>query len=281
MQPAGRPFISFLTDFGPDAAAAICRGVMLGIARDAQIVDVSHSVRKYAIRDGAFLLWISLPSMPVGVHVAVVDPGVGTPRRPIGLRVARGDILIGPDNGLLTPAAAALGGVVEARVLENRAWMLPRVSSTFHGRDIFSPMAAHLAIGGAFELAGPTIPTGALEVIRFPPPTVRPGLLDTSVIYVDSFGNLRLAGSAQDLTAALGALEPGRALDVELVATADTPAVRERATWARTFGEIPPGAPLVYEDSFGNLAYADNQSSAADRLGVGVDRAVRITAARG
>ena len=94
-----RPFLSFLTDFGPDAAAAICRGVMLGIAPDAQIVDISHSVRKYAIRDGAFLLWAALPWLPIGVHVAVVDPGVGTARRPIGLLTGRGDMLVGRTTG--------------------------------------------------------------------------------------------------------------------------------------------------------------------------------------
>src|SRR5256885_9960716 len=98
MQPTGspqRPFISFLTDFGPDSAAAICPGVMLSIARDAQIVDISHSVAKYAIADGAFLLWCALPWLPVAVHVGVVDPGVGTDRRPIGIRTGRGDLLIG------------------------------------------------------------------------------------------------------------------------------------------------------------------------------------------
>ena len=275
------PFISFLTDFGPDSAAAICRGVMLGLAPDARIVDISHSVRKYAIRDGAFLLWSALPWMPVGVHVAVVDPGVGTARRPIGLLTARGDVLIGPDNGLLMPAAERLGGVRGARLLDNRDWLLPVTSATFHGRDIFSPVAAHVAAGGAFALAGPAIPPGSLTPLRFPPASVHPGLLETSVIYVDSFGNLRLSGSQEDLAAALGPLEPGRALRVEFADDAGRPAggpgIIERATWARTFGEIPPGAPLVYEDSFGELAYADNQASVADRLGVGVDRVVRIT----
>jgi S-adenosylmethionine hydrolase len=279
------PFISFLTDFGPDSAAAICRGVMLGIAPDARIVDISHSVRKYAIRDGAFLLWSALPWMPLGVHVAVVDPGVGTARRPIGLLTGRGDVLIGPDNGLLMPAAERLGGVREARLLDNRDWLLPVTSATFHGRDIFSPVAAHIAAGGAFALAGPAIATGSLTPLRFPPASVRPGLLETSVIYVDSFGNLRLSGSQADLAAALGPLEPGRVLRVEFAAVGDGPAdgpgITEAATWARTFGEIPPGAPLVYEDSFGELAYADNQASVADRLGVGVDRVVRITLGRG
>jgi S-adenosyl-L-methionine hydrolase (adenosine-forming) len=271
-----RPFISLLTDFGPDAAAAICRGVMLTIAPDAQILDISHSVRKYAIRDGAFLLWISLPSLPVGVHVAVVDPGVGTARRPIGLRTGRGDILIGPDNGLLTPAAAALGGIVEARVLENRAWMLPRTSSTFHGRDIFSPVAAHLAMGGDFSAVGEEVDRGSLVTIDFPEPVVGEGRFDTSIVYIDSFGNLRLGGDPDDFARAFGELRPGRRFRVEFEAVDGRPALTEEAPWARTFGEIPVGAALLYEDSFGNVAYADNQSDAARRIGARVDQRLRI-----
>ena len=157
------PVIGFLTDFGLDGAAAACRGVMLSICPDAQIVDVSHSVRKYAVRDGAFVLRATLPYLPVGVHVGVVDPGVGTARRPIAVRVARGDVLVGPDNGILLPAADALGGAVEARELTNRDLWLPAVSATFHGRDLFAPVAAHLAAGdAAFEDVGP-------EISRRPP----------------------------------------------------------------------------------------------------------------
>src|SRR3954465_7489050 len=107
-EPGARPGIGFLTDFGLDGAAAICRGVMLSIARDAQIVDISHTVAKYAIRDGGYLLAAALPWFPIGVRVAGVGPGVGTGRRPVGIRVQRGDVLIGPDNGLLLRAADRL-----------------------------------------------------------------------------------------------------------------------------------------------------------------------------
>src|SRR5918998_3369502 len=117
-----RPVITLLTDFGLDGAAAICKGVMLGICPDAQVVDVAHTVRKYAIADGAFILRISLPYMPAGsTHVAVVDPGVGTERRPIGIRTGRGDVLIGPDNGLLIAAGNVLHGPAEARELADRS----------------------------------------------------------------------------------------------------------------------------------------------------------------
>jgi S-adenosyl-L-methionine hydrolase (adenosine-forming) len=274
-----RPVITFLTDFGPDAAAAICRGVMLSIAPDAQIVDVSHSVKKYAIRDGAFLLWVSLPTMPVGVHVGVVDPGVGTVRRPIGIRTGRGDVLIGPDNGLLPAAAERLGGIVEVRALENPAWMLPRVSTTFHGRDIFSPMGAHIAAGGAFSELGSSVDPASIVRLPFPEPTVRDGGLDTTVVYVDSFGNLRFAGVPDDLTAAIGPLEPGRRLRVEFGSVNGSSSIVEVVPWATTFGEVAFGNPLLYEDSFGELAYADNQSNVAARLSIGVDRPVRITPA--
>ena len=275
-----RPFITFLTDFGADAAAGICRGVMLGIAPDAQIVDISHSVRKYAIRDGAFLLRVALPSMPVGVHVGVVDPGVGTARRPIGLRTGRGDVLIGPDNGLLTAAAERLGRIREARALENRAWMLSRTSSTFHGRDIFSPMAAHVAAGGAFEEVGPAIDVAVLARIEFPGAVVRDGALESAVVYVDSFGNLRLGGEAEDLARAVGALAPGRRLQVEFAPTdGSQKPVAEVVPWALTFGEVPAGSPLLYEDSFGGLAYADNRANVAARLSIEVDRPVRISSA--
>jgi S-adenosylmethionine hydrolase len=271
-----RPFISFLTDFGPDAAAAICRGVMLGIAPDARLVDVSHSVRKYAIRDGAFLLWISLPSMPVGVHVAVVDPGVGTARRPIGLRTGRGDVLIGPDNGLLRPAAKALGGIVEARELENRAWMLPRVSSTFHGRDIFSPMAARLANGGDFAEVGPRLEVDSLVALDFGDAAVTEGQIDSTVVYVDSFGNLRLAGVPEDMDRAFASPAFGTVFEVALATIDGSPAHVERAPWVQTFGEVATGSALLYADSFGHLAYADSQSDAARRLGARVDQRVRI-----
>lgn len=279
MQPTGtqpRPFISFLTDFGPDAAAAICRGVMLGIAPDAQILDISHSVRKYQIRDGAFLLWITLPSLPVGVHVAVVDPGVGTARRPIGLRTRRADVLIGPDNGLLTAAGSALGGIVEARVLENRAWRLPRTSATFHGRDIFAPVAAHLAIGGRFEEVGSPIDIASLVSIDFPDPVVGEGILQTTILYIDSFGNLRLSGDSSHVARAFGEPASGTRFRVEFGATDGRGPHVEEAPWVRTFGDIPVGTALLYEDSFGNLAFADNQSDAARRLGARVDQRVTL-----
>ena len=256
----GPPVIGFLTDFGLDGAAASCRGVMLSICPGAQIVDVCHTVAKYAVRDGAFVLRATLPYLPVGVHVGVVDPGVGTVRRPIAVRAARGDVLVGPDNGLLLPAAGALAGAVEARELTNRDLWLPDVSSTFHGRDLFSPVAAHLAAGDAvFDDVGPSIPTESLVQLPAPRPRAIDGRLETEVTYVDSFGNLRLAGGLDDLVAAFGRLEDRRVR--ARVGAVDLGAV----AFSASFGHVAEGEILVYVDSSGDLAVAANRGDLAAR----------------
>ena len=272
MHPSERPIIGFLTDFGLDGAAATCRGVMLSICRDAQIVDVSHTVRKYAIRDGAFILRSALPFLPVGVHVGVVDPGVGTDRRPIGIRAGRGDILIGPDNGLLPPAADALGGVAEARELSNRELWLAATTATFHGRDVFAPVAAHLAAGDApFEAIGPEV--AVADLVRLAPAMARvgDGRIDTEVTYVDSFGNLRLAGGRGDLVTAFGDPAEGDRFTVTIGSKPAGP-----ATFARSFGQVAGGSMLLYVDSSGDLALADNQADLGGRVGAVAGDPVRV-----
>ena len=275
---ADSPFISFMTDFGVGSSApSVCRGVMLGIATDARLVDVTHAIRQFAVRDGAFLLARSVPYFPVGVHVAVVDPGVGTDRRPIALRAARGDYLVGPDNGLLLPAARALGGVVAARALENRALWLPTVSNTFHGRDLFSPVGAHLASGTSFETVGPELDTAQITDLVMPVATPREGGLDTSVLFIDAFGNCRLAGEIGDLASAFGPMQRGRSFELVLAAHGTHPAGRLPIAWVATFGDVPTGAPLLYEDAdYAGPALAVNQGSAAEQFGLSLDTPVRI-----
>jgi S-adenosylmethionine hydrolase len=273
-----RRIITFTTDFGP-AAPAVCRGVMFGICPDANIIDISHQVPRYAIREGARTLVFALPYMPVGIHVAVVDPGVGTERLAVALRTTRGDVLIGPDNGLLTAAGDALGGIVEARSLQNRDLMLPVVSSSFHGRDIFAPMAAHLAMGVPFERVGPTVEVESLVRLPVVRPTGGKGVLETQIVHVMIFGNVTLAGVPTDLEAALGPLTPGRPLVVEFPAFNGAPAVEERTVWEGTFGRVPVGASLLMADSEGNLELADNQGDAAKRLGLTIGRLARIRSA--
>jgi S-adenosylmethionine hydrolase len=220
-----------------------------------------------------------VPWLPVGIHLVVVDPGVGTDRLPIAMLTSRGDILVGPDNGVLQPAAGILGGVVEARVLENRDLMLTRSSSTFHGRDVFAPVAAHLALGRRFEDVGPVIDPGHLVPLAFPSPAISDGVIEATVAFVDSFGNLRLFATMDDLTAALGELTLGSSITVELPGASSGPRA-EAATLARTFGDRPVGSLLVYVDSSGLLAISVNQESAARRTGAETGRLVRLHSAR-
>ena len=265
------PYLSFLSDFGNDTAPAVCRGVIWSILPDARINDLTHSSRQFGIRDGAFLLWSSVPYLPVGVHLAVVDPGVGTTRRPIALQVARGDRLVGPDNGLLLPAAERLGGVVAAHALENRALWRTSVSHSFHGRDLFAPVAAHLAAGTPIEEVGPRIDPTELVRLGLPKAHLRDEGLDTSVLFVDAFGNCRLAGQPADLAALRDRLEPGDRFSVRIGSTV------QEVPWQPTFAIVEPGAPLLYEDAdYAGLAIGINQGSAAERLGLAHDTPVRI-----
>jgi hypothetical protein len=271
-----RPFVSFLTDFGDrDPSAAICAGVVLSICPDAHVLELTRTIRPFAIRDGAVSLAAAVPYLPVGVHVAVVDPGVGTERLPIAVRTARGDVLVGPDNGLLSLAATRLGGAVEARAITDPAWHLPAVTSSFHGRDIFAPVAAHLARGVPFASFGPLVPLTELVELNVPRAEMRPGELMTAVVYVDGFGNVKLAGGPAELHDALGDLDDGTVLTA-VFPDADGVARTESIPWQDTFGRVPVGALLLYEDSLGRLCIAENQGSAGRRLGLTDDRPVSI-----
>lgn len=270
MTPAG-PYVSFLTDFGENTAPAVCRGVIWSIVPEARINDLTHASRQFAVRDGAFLLWSAIPYLPVGVHLAVVDPGVGTARRPIAIEAARGDRFVGPDNGLLLPAAERIGGIVAAHELENPAFMRETMSDTFHGRDLFAPMAAHLADGRPIADVGPPVDPQSLVRVPFPESEMRAGGLDTSVVFIDSFGNCRLAGTSADLDRLAGGLEAGSRFRVR---------ASEHSLelgWHPTFGQVAPGEPLLYEDAdYAGLGIGVNQGSAADRLGLEPDTRLRI-----
>ena len=265
------PHISFLTDFGSDTAPATCRGVIWSICPSARINDLTHETRQFAIRDGAFLLWSSLLYQPIGVHLAVVDPGVGTARRPIAIETVRGDRLVGPDNGLLIPVAERLGGIVAAHALENRALWRDSVSHTFHGRDIFAPVAAHLASGVAIAEVGRSLDPAALVPLAFPNARVSDGAMESSVVFVDRFGNCRIAGQAHDLAELHGRLEPGDRFRLR---------IRDReidVAWQTTFGNVAPGELLLYDDAdMAGLGIGLNQGSAADRLKLANDTPVRI-----
>ncbi len=269
------PFVSLLSDFGArDPSAGIMRAVVAGICPSANVVDISHEVDKFAIRDGALLLWSAAPYLPIGAHVAVVDPGVGTARKGVALLTARGDYLVGPDNGLLMPAAARLGGITAAHLLEEARYALPEVSSSFHGRDLFAPAAAHLAAGVPIEDLGRAVDPRRLLDLEWPRPEVRPGVLRTHAIYLDSFGNVKLSALEDDLGSALPALRFGERLLLRIGSGSDRREVP--VTWARTFGEVPEGAPLLTVDSYGRVALSVHQGSAASVYGLSVDSSVEV-----
>src|SRR5438552_17255794 len=166
-------FVTFLTDFGlQDDFVGTCHGVIKRIAPAAEIIDITHGIRPGRILQGALVLRNTLPFMPVGVHLAVVDPGVGGSRRPLALRDAEGRIYVGPDNGLLLLEADRSGGVLEAYELANPDYALDHVSRTFHGRDLFSPASAHLALGVSPAELGPPVDPEALVRLDLPEPEV-------------------------------------------------------------------------------------------------------------
>jgi S-adenosylmethionine hydrolase len=284
------PFVSLLSDFGlRDPSVGIMRAVVAGICPRAIVVDLSHEVDKFAIRDGALLLWSAVPYLPIGTHVAVVDPGVGTARRGVVLRTVRGDHLIGPDNGLLMPAAARLGGITAVHLLENPRYALPDTSSSFHGRDIFAPAGAHLAAGLDIAELGREIDPRRLLDLEWPRPEIRAGRLRANAIYLDSFGNVKLSALADDLAAALLGLQLGERLVLRLGdrrgqgsgggaagAGAAAPRTEVALTWARTFGDVPEGAPLLTADSYGRVALSVHQGSAARTYGIARDAEVEI-----
>jgi S-adenosylmethionine hydrolase len=269
------PFVSLTSDWGErDPSPAICRAVVLSVAPEALMVDISHEVEKYNIRHGALMLWCALPYMPIGAHMCVIDPGVGTARRPIAIETARGDYLVGPDNGVLLPGAERLGGVVRVHQIENAQYRLPVVSHTFHGRDLFAPAAAHLALGVPLEAIGqPIDPSDLAPITDWPRAQVREGELDTAVIYRDTFGNMKLSALASDMPEAFPDITHGERMTVSFGASSKA----TEMVWAATFGAVGKGGHLLYEDSYGRLCIAQNQGNAAKSLRVAEGETVLIS----
>ena len=266
--------VTFMTDFGlRDPSAGVLSGVVLSMTPDARTLDLTHAIPPFDVEAGAEALVESLVHLPVGAHVAVVDPGVGTQRRPIAIRCVRGDVLIGPDNGLLLPAAHALGGIAAVVVLDDERWWGPSRSHTFHGRDLFAPVAAHVAAGVPFGDLGSPLDPSLLVPAAALPIDAKTGELHTVVRIVDGFGTLVLAGDRGDITTSLGELEPGQPLGITIGTT------KIQTVWASRFGDVPEQAPLCYIDSAGRLALAVNRGSAAERYGATRRTPVVITRA--
>jgi len=258
--------VTLLTDFGThDTYVGIMKGVILGISPDVRLVDLSHEVPPQGVVPGALLLKSAVRYFPAGtIHLAVVDPGVGSARDAIAVFTDSG-VLVGPDNGLLHPAASLLG-LRETRRIECEKLFRHPVSRTFHGRDIFAPVAAHLATGIAAEEIGPLVPQ--LTPLTLPEPVTKPNETVGEVIYVDRFGNLVTNIPA----AALKRLDASVAV-VRLPDGTDLPIVN-------AYAEAPEGKPLAIVGSWEQIEIAVRNGNAAQRLRIGSGTSVKVTDTR-
>jgi S-adenosyl-L-methionine hydrolase (adenosine-forming) len=258
------PFITFLSDYGlADEFVGVCHGVMLRRCPQAVVIDITHEIPPQDVRTGALVLRDALAYMPAGVHLAVVDPTVGGggagARRAVAMRTGAGErLLVGPDNGLLSLAAAGAGGVREAVDISRSAERLRPLSSTFHGRDVFSPVAGALAAGVPLDGIGEPIALESLSGLALPVAEAGDGVLAAHVLRVDRFGNLLLDASTNDLDRA--GLHPGREISVEAAGEF------HRALRCVAFADVPAGELLLYEDSVRMAALAVNCGSAAELL---------------
>jgi S-adenosylmethionine hydrolase len=258
---AARP-ITFLSDYGyEDEFAGVCRAVIARIVPDARVIDLTHGIERHAVERGAAVLANALPYAPAGIHLAVVDPGVGSPRRALAVRAASEDrVLVGPDNGLLWPAIERFGGAVQAVDVSLSEFRLEPIAATFHGRDVFAPVAAHLARGAAVADAGEEIGAESLTRIEAPQPAIEEDRVVAHVVSVDRYGNAALDLAEPHLPET--GLRLGRTLAVE------TGAGTREATFALTFADVGAGDLILYLDSYGSLALAINRGDAAADLGV-------------
>jgi S-adenosylmethionine hydrolase len=266
---AARP-VSFLSDYGlSDEFVGVVHGVIAGICPEARVIDVGHGIPRHDVQAGALALVRALPYVPAGVHLAVVDPEVGARRRAIALRTADEDrLIVGPDNGLLIPAAERFGGVAEAVEISSSPWRLEPVSATFHGRDVFAPVAARLACGAPLASAGEPVEAGELVVLVRSEPRQEEDALVVHVVGTDTFGNAMLDAAHDDLM--------GSGLRLGDAVAARSGGRRVRGVVARTFSDVGSGDLLVYEDAGGALALAVNGGDAAALLGLRPGDEVRL-----
>jgi S-adenosyl-L-methionine hydrolase (adenosine-forming) len=260
--------ITFLTDFGlEDDFVGTCHGVIAQIAPEARVIDVTHGIGAQAILTGGLVLRATTPFMPVGVHLAVVDPDVGGNRRAIAVATKDGRLFVGPDNGLLMLTADELG-VDAVHEITDQRYRLQNVSKTFHARDIFAPAAAHLANGVAIAELGPEVDQSTLVRIDVPEPSVGRTQISSTVLVVDRFGNV----ATNATRAHLEQLEIEEGDKVEIRLSLD----RYYALVAQTFADAPPGELILYVDSYGFISLAISRGDAARLTGVAPGDEVRI-----
>jgi S-adenosyl-L-methionine hydrolase (adenosine-forming) len=265
------PYITFLTDFGlQDDFVGVCHGVIAQVAPEARVIDVTHGIAPQAVLQGAVVLANAVPYLPAGVHLAVVDPGVGGDRRAVAIRTRDGRVFVGPDNGLLVIAADAVG-IDAAHELRNERYRLARVSRTFHARDVFAPAAAHIANGVAVSELGPAVDPATLVRLELPEPRVGRKHIEASVIAVDRFGNIGLNLRRENVDEML---TPGNRVELRLQLEAYFAVVAE------TFADAPRGELILYEDSYGTFSIAISGGNASALTGARPGQTIRIAAPR-
>jgi S-adenosylmethionine hydrolase len=259
--------VSFLSDYGlDDEFVGVVKSVLRDLAPHVTVVDLTHGVRPFDIRGGSLALARAIPYVAEGIVLAVVDPGVGTSRRAIAIEVAGGaGVLVGPDNGLLAPAVAVVGGADRAVELTNPEHHLTAPGATFAGRDVFAPVAAHLGNGVDLAELGPVVDPDLLVPGMIPLPRSEADGVHAEVLWVDRFGNCQLNVGPDDLT-------PG--IDVWAVTIGEE---RRAARLATSFGELGAGSVGLVLDSHGMYALAFDQRSAAGELHLATGDAVRLS----
>jgi S-adenosylmethionine hydrolase len=254
-----RDIVTFVSDYGlEDEFVGVCHGVMLRIAPHIRVIDIHHNILRQDIRHGAVVLEQSMNYMPDSVHLAVVDPSVGSARKALAIETGWGEVFVGPDNGLLIPAAEASGGMKRAFDITDERFMLTPVSRTFQGRDVFAPAAAHIAAGVEPSELGPSLELDDLVRIEIPQAWIHDDHLHAEVLQVDRFGNLQL-NFGTDRLAAVG-LENEVRIEVRLEGQ------RLRIPLGATFADVEAGEFVLVEDSYKQLSLAVNKGDAAARL---------------
>lgn len=252
--------VTFLSDYGlEDEFVGVCHAVMMRIAPHVRVVDVHHNILRQDIRHGAVVLLQTVRYLPdSSVHLAVVDPGVGSQRRAVAIETGRGETFVGPDNGLLVPAASESGGIRRAFDISDRRFMLTPVSRTFQGRDVFAPAAAHIAAGVDPSEMGPEVPADDLVQLEIPEAWVHDDHLHAEVLQVDRFGNLQLNLSGEHLEKI--SISGGDRLEIRIEGH------RLHVPLADTFADVASGEFVMIEDSYAYVSLAVNKGDAAGRL---------------
>jgi len=264
-----KPIITFLSDFGlSDEWVGVCKAVMIKISPEARILDISHQIPSFDVKKGALVLASALPFMPRSVHLAVVDPGVGTERRGIVIEARRGDFLVGPDNGLLIPAAIKLAGIKNIVEITNEKYFSTPISPTFQARDIFAPVAAYLANGVSMKEFGPAIKRDSLVKAPWGKPKVLKDRIEAEVIDLEKFGTIRFNCTRKELNK-LG-IDYGDRVKVRWADKELT------LPFVKTFGEVAVGEALLLIDSSDFLCLAINQGEAASQFGLKVGERVAL-----